>query len=318
MKNKNLIGLSLFGALILSGCSSKQVKVKSQEIVSVTNQNRSISQRMESISIPKVSKLDTHFGKASWYGDKFQGKKTASGEPFDMYAQTAAHRTLPFNTMVKVTDMVTNKSTVVRINDRGPFAKDRILDLSRGAAKRLGLIHRGTTDVRLDIVKNSKGYEGKSSLLSKGSGCSGGKCVATKIAKNNNLSTFKSFKGQEIESVQRPSKGGSKDRYASVTQSHMAHDYDAYSNLDLLQDNNLLAISSKISVQVGAFRKHAGAKVYAKRYSLLTDQYSVKIKKEFKDAQSIYRVQVQGFSTEHEAKRFIRKYGIDGAFLVRK
>ncbi len=304
MKHKNLIGLSLLTGLILSGCSSKQVTVKPQELVTTESHNRSVSQGMESIEISKPTKIDTHFGKASWYGDEIQDQKTASGERFDQYAQTAAHRTLPFNTMVKVTDMVTNKSTVVRINDRGPFAKDRIIDLSPAAAKRLGLIHRGTTDVRLDIVvKNDNLDREENELLTKGVGCSGGKCVASTLVAKSNDSSFKSFKGQEIESVERSTFAVAKEPYLFE---------------EPLRENNLLAISSKISVQVGAFRKHAGAKVYAKRYSLLTDQYSVKIKKEFKDAQSIYRVQVQGFSTEHEAKRFIRKYGIDGAFLVRR
>ncbi|MCH9740133.1 MAG: SPOR domain-containing protein, partial [Epsilonproteobacteria bacterium] len=76
--------------------------------------------------------------------------------------------------------------------------------------------------------------------------------------------------------------------------------------------------SSKISVQVGAFRKYAGAKVYAKRYSLLSDQYNVEIKQEMKDAQPLYKVRIEGFTSDKEAREFMLRYSIDGAFLVRK
>ena len=91
-------------------------------------------------------------GFASYYGKKFHGKKTASGEIFNMYDMTAAHRTLPFGTYVRVTNLENGRSVVVRINDRGPFAKGRIIDLSYAAAKRLGIIHKGVAKVRIDIV----------------------------------------------------------------------------------------------------------------------------------------------------------------------
>lgn len=88
-------------------------------------------------------------GGASWYGPGFNGKKTASGERFNQNAMTAAHRTLPLGTVIKVTDQRTGKSVKVTINDRGPFAGGRIIDLSKGAATRLGFVARGTTKVCL-------------------------------------------------------------------------------------------------------------------------------------------------------------------------
>ena len=87
-------------------------------------------------------------GKASWYGRIFQHKKTASGEPFDMFDLTAAHRSLPIGSWVRVTDLNTDRSVVVRINDRGPVARNRIIDLSYQAAKILGM--RGVDRVRLE------------------------------------------------------------------------------------------------------------------------------------------------------------------------
>jgi rare lipoprotein A len=91
-------------------------------------------------------------GKASWYGRIFQFHKTASGEPYDMNDLTAAHRTLPMGSWVKVTDLKTDRSVVVRINDRGPVARNRIIDLSYTAAKILGM--RGVDRVRLDVLQS--------------------------------------------------------------------------------------------------------------------------------------------------------------------
>ncbi len=91
-------------------------------------------------------------GKASWYGAAFQGKPTASGEPFNMNALTAAHRNLPFGTQVRVTNQNNGRSVVVRINDRGPFVDGRIIDLSRAAAGQIGMIDAGVVPVTLEIL----------------------------------------------------------------------------------------------------------------------------------------------------------------------
>ncbi len=95
-------------------------------------------------------------GKASWYGKKFHGNKTANGETYDMFAMTAAHKTLPIPSYVRVTNVSNKKSVVVRVNDRGPFHGGRIIDLSYAAAKKLGIQQAGTGDVRVDIVRPHK------------------------------------------------------------------------------------------------------------------------------------------------------------------
>jgi rare lipoprotein A len=89
-------------------------------------------------------------GIASWYGRPYHGRKTASGERYDMREMTAAHKTLPFGAKVKVTDLETGRSIKVRITDRGPFVEGRIIDLSRKAAKQLGMYKRGITRVRIE------------------------------------------------------------------------------------------------------------------------------------------------------------------------
>ena len=92
-------------------------------------------------------------GIASWYGPGFHGNLTANGEVYDMYRISAAHKTLPFGTIVKVVEIETGRSVVVRINDRGPFVEGRIIDLSKGAAQKLGIVEKGITKVGLRILR---------------------------------------------------------------------------------------------------------------------------------------------------------------------
>ncbi len=96
---------------------------------------------------PGVQLVDQ--GLASWYGERFHGKRTASGEPFDMRALTAAHKTLPFGTQVRVRNLDNGREVVVRINDRGPFSAKRVIDLSHAAATALGMVRSGVVKVQV-------------------------------------------------------------------------------------------------------------------------------------------------------------------------
>ncbi len=95
-------------------------------------------------------------GKGSWYGKEFQGKLTASGERYNMYDYTAAHRTFPFNSMVKVTNLKNGRSVIVRINDRGPYHGGRIIDLSYLAAKKLGYVNKGVAKLKVKLLYRQK------------------------------------------------------------------------------------------------------------------------------------------------------------------
>lgn len=95
---------------------------------------------------------DTQRGIASWYGPKFHARKTSNGEIYDMYASTAAHKTLPMNSMVKVDNLENGKSVIVRVNDRGPFVTGRIIDLSNKAARAIDMVGRGTAKVKITIL----------------------------------------------------------------------------------------------------------------------------------------------------------------------
>jgi rare lipoprotein A (peptidoglycan hydrolase) len=95
-------------------------------------------------------------GKATWYGAKFQGRKTASGEKYDMYASTGASPDLPFGSLIRVSNPRTHAAQLVRINDRGPFIEDRDLDVSYLVACRLGILNRGVTHVRIELLEVPK------------------------------------------------------------------------------------------------------------------------------------------------------------------
>lgn len=104
------------------------------------------------IRTPAVPGEYAEEGVASWYGVPFNGRRTSNGEIYDMYQLTAAHRTLPFNAIVRVTNLNNGKQVNVRINDRGPFVANRVIDLSYSAAQAIGMVGRGTAEVRLDVL----------------------------------------------------------------------------------------------------------------------------------------------------------------------
>ena len=113
-----------------------------------------IEQSMLQVVVPpaRANVRPFQVGTASWYGDYFEGRPTASGEPYNMYEMTAAHPTLPLGTYVKVTNLRNRRAVIVRINDRGPVVPGRIIDVSYGAAKALNFQARGIQRVRLDVI----------------------------------------------------------------------------------------------------------------------------------------------------------------------
>jgi rare lipoprotein A len=111
-----------------------------------------LAKRAENTAITRESKANPLVGVASFYGNKFQGRRTANGEKFDNHAFTAAHKSLRFGSRVKVINLRNGLSVIVRVNDRGPFIRGRIIDLSKAAAKKIGITHSGTVMVRLEII----------------------------------------------------------------------------------------------------------------------------------------------------------------------
>ncbi len=140
-----IIAFILFSFLFLSSC------VPSIRFASRTNSSDENNYKTGENSKAIVG--ETFRGVASYYADEFNGKKTSNGEIFDMNGYTAAHRTLPFGTKVLVTNLKNGKSVIVRINDRGPFAEDRIIDLSKAAAEAIGMISDGVAEVEIKVIE---------------------------------------------------------------------------------------------------------------------------------------------------------------------
>jgi len=156
--------ISILLVLVLSGCTAQQIKttdILSQSsattaptrlhsklhISSHDSQNTSDEESL----LPRITRYLKQ-GVASWYGSDFHGKKTASGEIYDMYAMTAAHNTLPIPSYARVTNLENQRSVIVRINDRGPFHGNRVMDLSYAAAKKLDLHQAGTGNVEIKAI----------------------------------------------------------------------------------------------------------------------------------------------------------------------
>jgi rare lipoprotein A len=142
-----LLSVASLGAGAASGPSSLEA-AKVTKPVTVTGEKTRTSSPKNNPK-PKAYQVGT----ASWYGEQFQGKTTASGEPYDMRDFTAAHPSLPLGTLVKVTNLRNGKAVVVRINDRGPVVDGRIIDISYNAARTLGFKDRGLQRVRLDLYQ---------------------------------------------------------------------------------------------------------------------------------------------------------------------
>ncbi|MCK4577915.1 MAG: septal ring lytic transglycosylase RlpA family protein [Candidatus Marinimicrobia bacterium] len=153
MKKTLIIGLCL---LVLSNCASAPRYTSDRKPPTRTKKVQRPQRqppRKSTTARAKVRIGQVIVGISSFYGPDFHGKLTANGEVYDMYGRTAAHKTLPLNTIVRVTNLSNGRSIIVRINDRGPYVAGRILDLSYGAAKKLGFLNQGTTKVKIEIIE---------------------------------------------------------------------------------------------------------------------------------------------------------------------
>lgn len=154
--------LLLLAVAMLAACSHKPLTVTVPQTPPPTAQAPDTAEPSQvtpeaNPEVPEVAAdakpLSSETGVASWYGAPYHHRRASNGEIYDMHAMTAAHRTLPLGSIVRVTDLKTSSSVIVRITDRGPFIKGRVIDLSRSAAERIGIVQRGTAEVRLDVLK---------------------------------------------------------------------------------------------------------------------------------------------------------------------
>ncbi|MEJ2618525.1 MAG: septal ring lytic transglycosylase RlpA family protein [Ignavibacteriaceae bacterium] len=147
-------------SVILSACSSatRYAARESGETSSGSyTENKSRASEDENIDKNNIHPLATEVGIASYYADKYNGRQTASGEIYNMYGISAAHPSYPMGTIVRVTNLSNNASLILKINDRMPDFKGRVIDLSLGAARKLGMIQSGIAKVKIDVIKWGKG-----------------------------------------------------------------------------------------------------------------------------------------------------------------
>ena len=227
---------------------------------------------------PAINYEYDEVGYASWYGPGFHGKKTANGEIFNQNLISAAHRTLPLPSIVKVTNLENGKVLhFVRVNDRGPFAKNRIIDLSKEAAKELGFVNRGVAKVRVEILEDESRKFANELIQSKN------KAKSAKIQniqkKNLNPPV------QETKSDDKENKVVKVVKEKNVT------------------DENFVLKDNKIAIQVGAFTDHRNAKSLIEKLS----EFKAYIKREFIDDKYIYRVRIGPLSNINLANQLQEK-----------
>ena len=252
MKTKLLLLPLLFVLLLLSGCSQKRYHT-SKARYKATMRPYTVHGKRYRPTYVRVG--DTMRGISSWYGPNFHGHQTSNGERYNMYGLTAAHKTWPMDTMVRVQNLKNGKSVVVRINDRGPFVSGRILDCSYAAGKAIGLDKSGIAPVKLTVL----GFAGK------------------------------------IYHIPKATPNQPKDTSATP--------------LPAVRLTNF-------AIQVGAFRRYEGAKIYRDKFQALSPSKRVIIKKFDVDGAPLYRVWVTGFGSEDEANDFKSTNAISG-FLIR-
>lgn len=301
-----------------------------------------------------VSVGDTASGIASWYGPDFHGKKTSNGETYNMNAMTAAHKTLPMNTMVRVTNLGNGAQTTVRINDRGPFVAGRIIDLSKAAATSIGMIGTGTARVKLEVVGfygDGKNYQNTGSLSSPpsvynsknwGSGVSGtiitagisgamsgGISGAVSSASSAAKSAAKSAANRAIRQAvdKGVQKASQKISETFEKNSNLVSANNEFTSLNEASENS--ANFGKISqgqqsfeggsfmVQIGAFKRLEGAESF-KNSNANKYGYKTLIRTFDIDGEKIYRVFLSGFRSEAEARDFVEAKHFGGAYIVRE
>jgi rare lipoprotein A len=147
--NSNFKNLSSLSITERSGDKIRRETIAAK--IEIPQNEPSVIEKLNTVASNTVRRF-SQTGTASWYGRQFHGRKTASGDTFDMNCLTAAHRSLPLNCFIRVTNRNNGKSVVVKVNDRGPFHGNRVLDLSYGAAKQLGITNSGTANVNIERV----------------------------------------------------------------------------------------------------------------------------------------------------------------------
>ena len=285
-------------SFLFTGCSTKQTYDYSSYRKDTGDKSINNSEAMHRATMrpynvfgiryyPFVANVGDQFdGIASWYGPDFHAKKTSNGEIYNMYAMTAAHKTLPMNTVVRVDNLDNGRSTIVRINDRGPFVAGRIIDLSNKAAHEIDMVRKGTARVKVTVL----GYNG---------------LIDDKNAPNVN-SIEQKPEVEKIEVVEDDVVATNINTNIGMVSAPIT------TSKSSSKESSKSSSGGKFSIQVGAFSLQAGA-------LKTVDEYKAKFpskKIEYVESGGIYRVYIRGFSSYDDGQNFKAKNSLTNAIVV--
>lgn len=285
-------------SFLFTGCSTKQTYDYSSYRKDTGDKSINNSEAMHRATMrpynvfgiryyPFVANVGDQFdGIASWYGPDFHAKKTSNGEIYNMYAMTAAHKTLPMNTVVRVDNLDNGRSTIVRINDRGPFVAGRIIDLSNKAAHEIDMVRKGTARVKVTVL----GYNG---------------LIDDKNAPNVN-SIEQKPEVEKIEVIEDDVVATNINTNIGMVSAPIT------TSKNSSKESSKSSSGGKFSIQVGAFSLQAGA-------LKTVDEYKAKFpskKIEYVENGGIYRVYIRGFSSYDDGQNFKAKNSLTNAIVV--
>lgn len=285
-------------SFLFTGCSTKQTYDYSSYRKDTGDKSINNSEAMHRATMrpynvfgiryyPFVANVGDQFdGIASWYGPDFHAKKTSNGEIYNMYAMTAAHKTLPMNTVVRVDNLDNGRSTIVRINDRGPFVAGRIIDLSNKAAHEIDMVRKGTARVKVTVL----GYNG---------------LIDDKNAPNVN-SIEQKPEVEKIEVIEDDVVATNINTNIGMVSAPIT------TSKSSSKESSKSSSGGKFSIQVGAFSLQAGA-------LKTVDEYKAKFpskKIEYVESGGIYRVYIRGFSSYDDGQNFKAKNSLTNAIVV--
>ncbi|QNM91592.1 septal ring lytic transglycosylase RlpA family protein [Aliarcobacter cryaerophilus] len=285
-------------SFLFTGCSTKQTYDYSSYRKDTGDKSINNSEAMHRATMrpynvfgiryyPFVANVGDQFdGIASWYGPDFHAKKTSNGEIYNMYAMTAAHKTLPMNTVVRVDNLDNGRSTIVRINDRGPFVAGRIIDLSNKAAHEIDMVRKGTARVKVTVL----GYNG---------------LIDDKNAPSVN-SIEQKPEVEKIEVIEDDVVATNINTNIGMVSAPIT------TSKSSSKESSKSSSGGKFSIQVGAFSLQAGA-------LKTVDEYKAKFpskKIEYVENGGIYRVYIRGFSSYDDGQNFKAKNSLTNAIVV--
>ena len=317
-RNSLFLGL-LLTIFLFTGCSQKSYDTdidkfyKDTKNSKINNSKEMHRYTMRPYSVfgikyyPFIANVGDKFdGIASWYGPDFHSKKTSNGEIYDMYDMTAAHKTLPMNTVVKVDNLDNGKSVIVRINDRGPFVRGRIIDLSNKAARDIEMVGKGTAKVNITVLGYNGEIENKDAPYSE-------------LQKNEPSNLVRNEKVDVLEPLEIKEKAISSTKVPVAPVSKPVINNKAITKpitTNVSNSNNNLLSAGKYSVQVGAFSQESGANKIKQDLQRKFVNNRVDVKKVLSNGKTLFKVFIGGFDSSEKAQSFKSINGLGSALVI--